>query len=71
MSLRYASFIDANFFACLLMKNYTVWYKVNFHSWDYSPEVPDYFDFRIFRRQMKGMLLYLISMYQTSLQTSH
>ena len=32
--------------------------KENLWSWGYSPQVPDYQDFHIFRHQIKGILLY-------------
>jgi hypothetical protein len=31
--------------------------KQNLWFWDYSPQVPDYQDFRIIGRQIKGILL--------------
>jgi hypothetical protein len=32
--------------------------KQNFWSWGYSPQVPDYHDFQIFRHHIKGIVLY-------------
>jgi hypothetical protein len=32
--------------------------KQNFQSWNCSPQVLDYQDFQIFRRQTKGILLH-------------
>jgi hypothetical protein len=35
--------------------------KQHFRSWDYSPQVPDYQDFQIIGRRIKGILLHMAS----------